>query len=201
MTAKTMVLPGGSTLAVPDTDISREIEDSPKALPRPKFSMIEHGRISPSPLNPRDLKRFWAKVDCSGGSNACWLWTGCKNNAGYGQFHFEGKTVLAHRFAKMIAGDTIPNDLTGDHLCRRPACCNPSHIEIVPKRVNTLRGVGATSKNAEKTQCLNGHAYTPANTVEKTTKYGTAGRECRECRRERDRARTPRNRKQEVNHV
>lgn len=27
---------------------------------------------------------FWAKVDTSGGPDACWLWAGSRNRGGYG---------------------------------------------------------------------------------------------------------------------
>ncbi|PWG73550.1 hypothetical protein DF186_22500 [Enterococcus hirae] len=34
--------------------------------------------------------------------------------------------------------DGRPYDL--DHLCRNRICCNPRHLEAVPRKINTLRG-------------------------------------------------------------
>jgi hypothetical protein len=44
-----------------------------------------------------------------------------------------------------------------------------------------------TYSSARKTHCINGHEYTPENIVE--MKYGNAKRNCRACRRERQRRR------------
>lgn len=45
-------------------------------------------------------KRFWRKVDKSGGPDACWPWLASTHPGGYGQFYdARNKPIYAHRFA------------------------------------------------------------------------------------------------------
>ena len=93
----------------------------------------------------------------------CWLWTGPRNNHGYGQISIKinGKRVvkLAHRVSYEMFIGLIQDGLTIDHLCRNPPCINPDHLEVVSMRINTLRGVAPSAQNARKTHCPNGHPY------------------------------------------
>lgn len=90
---------------------------------------------------------------------SCWLWEGATIPAGYGHLHLNGTNTFAHRLAYELANGPIPEGLTIDHLCRVPACVNPSHLEAVTMRENVLRGKGPAAKNARKTHCPYGHAY------------------------------------------
>jgi hypothetical protein len=74
--------------------------------------------------------------------------------------------------------------MTIDHLCRRPLCCNPLHLEAVTMRENLMRGNGWSGRNARKTHCPQGHPYSPEN-----TSVRDGSRHCRTCHRERERAR------------
>src|SRR6266496_2265386 len=90
------------------------------------------------------VTRFWAKVDRSGGSRACWLWTGKTGRDGYGRIGLGGRGALvrvrAHRFAYELLIGPIPDGLQIDHLCRVRHCVNPAHLEPVTQRENILRG-------------------------------------------------------------
>ena len=70
---------------------------------------------------------FWSLVDKSGGPDACWRWTGRKNNKGYGQtIEIEG-TTLAHRIAYILTNGPIPEGYDLCHSCDTPECVNPFH--------------------------------------------------------------------------
>ena len=73
-----------------------------------------------------EADRFWAKVDRSGGPDACWPWTAATDNYGYGNFHVtkDGKGYMekAHKVAyRLVHGEDPPAVL---HKCDNPPCCN-----------------------------------------------------------------------------
>jgi len=70
--------------------------------------------------------RFWSKVDKT---ETCWLWTGCKNNCGYGQIRVNGQMHKAHRVSWILSGNTIPEGHIIRHKCLNKNCVNPEHLE------------------------------------------------------------------------
>lgn len=72
--------------------------------------------------------RFWAKVDASGGSDACWPWTGSKKEKGYGQVSRNNRQQRVHRVAYEFHNGPIPAGLFVCHSCDNPPCCNPKHL-------------------------------------------------------------------------
>lgn len=73
-------------------------------------------------------ERFWAKVDRSGGPDACWPWTAGRTDRGYGIFWHEGASVRAHRFAMTLDGRPVADDRFACHRCDNPSCQNPAHL-------------------------------------------------------------------------
>ena len=73
------------------------------------------------------LERFWSKVDGSGGTDACWPWTGCLDSWGYGQFRVEGENVITSKFVFKTENE-LPPGLNVLHTCDNPPCCNPGHL-------------------------------------------------------------------------
>lgn len=120
-------------------------------------------------------ERFWEKVEKTEG---CWLWTA--NVVGdYGQFTFQNRPVVAHRFAYELLVGPIPEGLLLDHVkangCTSKLCVKaiadeygPAHLEPVTSKENTARGrlaeVHRTRPRPRRTHCKNGHPFTQANT-------------------------------------
>lgn len=128
-------------------------------------------------------ERFWAKVDLRD-NNGCWLWMASGHKRGYGQFWLNGKFIGSHRYAYQSLVGPIPDGLQLDHRCRVPACVRPDHLEPVTGKVNTLRGDNPLAKNKRKTECVNGHEFTPENTYLVPARNG---RHCRRCQADRSR--------------
>ena len=121
-------------------------------------------------------ERFWAKVTLNGPLSAyrpdlgpCWIWTGAKQETGYGFFFLKHDTsVPPHRYAYELLVGSIPDGLLLDHLCRVPQCCNPLHLEPVTHNENQYRG----SLARVETYCFYGHKYTKGELMP---------RQCDEC--------------------
>lgn len=99
-------------------------------------------------------ERLWSKVD-KRGPGECWPWTGCIGDGGYGQISWPDGAIGVHRAAYIVTYGPVPEfpgDRTEiDHTCHDPdicklktkcphrRCCNPAHLEAVPRRVNLER--------------------------------------------------------------
>jgi len=134
--------------------------------------------------------RFWSRVDKAGPTSEhrpelgpCWIWLGQINSWGYGRFQPElGKRnrKMAHKYLWESLHGPVPSPLCLDHLCRNIRCVNPSHLEAVTQRENTLRGIGPAAIRAKAMLCKRGHPLSGGNLMRKKTRYGH-GRECRIC--------------------
>ena len=102
----------------------------------------------PSQRTPTE--RFFASVEFT---DSCWLWHGRTSDHGYGRFYTGGRYLPAHRWTYQFCVGLVPDDLTIDHLCRVRLCVRPDHIEVVPMRVNVLRGLGPKRPERQK-KCL-----------------------------------------------
>lgn len=134
----------------------------------------------PVPCLDRVLIHRRTRIDAQG----CWVWMGSRNVAGYGRIVHRRKHYAAHRLSYNIFVGPIPDGLHIDHLCKNKSCVNPSHLEAVTPRVNTLRSDCAAAVNARKTHCKRGHELTPDNIVRTRV-----GRNCLKCSREYHRTR------------
>lgn len=121
------------------------------------------------------IERFLSKIHIN---DSCWEWTARKNRNGYGGFDIPNKTVLAHRFIFEYYHGTICPDLTIDHLCRNRGCVNPTHLEQVSIKVNTMRGTSFSAVNSRKTHCIHGHEFSEQNTIQRKND----NRGCKTCR-------------------
>ena len=110
--------------------------------------------------------RFWGHVQ-RGNDLQCWPWIGERSPKGYGYFTYFrfGRRVraLCHRVAWELTRARIGDGLQLDHLCRNAGCANPSHLEAVTSRINTLRGVSVAAQHAKRTHCSHGHELSGDN--------------------------------------
>jgi hypothetical protein len=118
----------------------------------------------------------------------CWVWTGHKEKkAGYGKFWFDGKCVYAHVFSFEHFVGPVPEGKQLDHYrCWNTSCVRPSHLRPATPLENTRNG---KTHNAVKTHCIHGHEFTSENTRLFVDADGYLGRDCRVCKRERERTR------------
>ena len=77
-----------------------------------------------------EITRFWSHVDFGPHPKGCWLWTGTRLRGElHGQFHYDGRTVYAHRFAWMLAfGDPGPQFVR--HDCDIMNCVRVGHHRL-----------------------------------------------------------------------
>lgn len=75
------------------------------------------------------VRRFWPKVDRSGGPTACWPWIAkAKHPFGYGRMNSRGAQLKAHQIAFVLANGGPLGDIHVRHSCDFPGCCNPAHL-------------------------------------------------------------------------
>jgi hypothetical protein len=93
--------------------------------------------------------RFWARVDVSAGSDACWPWMGARDPNGYGRIGKPGRegTMLASRLSLQLAGIDVAgwNVL---HACDNPPCVNPTHLRV-GSQLDNMRDAGIAKLTAE----------------------------------------------------
>ena len=90
------------------------------------------------------LERFCDFVDFT---DTCWLWTGCKNEGGYGTFNVGGKMCRAHRVALVLAGETLIEGLEVCHSCRNRHCVNPGHLRQDTTKANQFDRIADGTDN------------------------------------------------------
>ena len=104
--------------------------------------------------HPGTEERFWTRVVKT---DNCWLWSGYTGGNGYAYITIEGQKIGAHRYSYEIHQGDIPTGYQIDHLCRTPKCVNPSHLEAVTPKENTLRGKSSRLRK-QRTHCKRGHS-------------------------------------------
>lgn len=138
--------------------------------------------VKPRPVLDRMADKFLV-------GDGCWEWTAVRNSFGYGVIHrLDAGSRLAHRVLFEAMVGPVPDGMDLDHLCRNRGCVRPSHLEIVSRRVNIMRGEMPQilkERGQAKTHCPAGHSY--ADQERYRRKDGS--RRCMECERIAARAR------------
>jgi hypothetical protein len=145
-----------------------------------EYLTVEHLRRE---LLIRIFFRVTIHPDLQHNGTPCWIWSGYLDPKGYGHIGFDRTYFSTHRLMFAWLVHPIPKGKEHgeiDHLCRRPACCSPLHLEFVSGRVNRERSDFPPSKNSRKTRCLRGHPLAGGNLFINSA----GGRVCRICVRE-----------------
>ena len=125
----------------------------------------------------------------------CDIWESYRLPDGYGQLRVGGRSYRAHRLIWEQEHGAIPEGLVVMHSCDVPSCINIEHLSVGTVRDNARDAVAkGRLANQRKTECPQGHAYTPEN-----TKLDRGWRRCRECHREACRLYRQRQRAEAVN--
>lgn len=73
-------------------------------------------------------QKFWQRVNKT---ESCWIWTGAKDNDGYGHFNSGQKIVKAHRHLWESMHGPIQKEQKLRLLCGNASCVNPDHMEAL----------------------------------------------------------------------
>lgn len=94
-----------------------------------------NGGLKPLPkIDP--ISHFWLRVHTTADDTECWLWKGCTNGRGYGQYRVNGKCWATHRYAWTVSYGRIADGLCILHKCDNPPCCNPKHLALGTQQEN-----------------------------------------------------------------
>lgn len=88
-------------------------------------------------FTPREIARFWAKVEVTEDPAQCWRWKASMFRDGYGQCKLRGANLTASRVAYAMSHGPIPEGSVVRHTCDNPACVNPGHLVTGSAQDNT----------------------------------------------------------------
>jgi hypothetical protein len=104
------------------------------------------GAVQCMPCSRRSVvDRIMDKIEIDS-ATGCWLFTGNRNNGGYGLISTNGSGRAAHRVLYEETVGPVADGLELDHLCRQPSCVNPDHLEPVDHTENMRRAVAARNQ-------------------------------------------------------
>lgn len=67
----------------------------------------------------------------------CIVWTGFRNDTGYGMINIGYRPTMAHRYSFARSFGEIPDGQYVDHTCHNPACVKPEHLRLATPKQNS----------------------------------------------------------------
>jgi hypothetical protein len=101
-------------------------------------------------------QRFLQKVGPPN-EHGCWPWIAYRNEWGYGNIEYEGKTCLAHRVSYILHYGPIPEGLYILHSCNNRCCVNPDHLRAGTQKDNAIDMVIAGNVSGQILSAQNVH--------------------------------------------
>lgn len=95
-------------------------------------------RLSPGTSLSERLDHHSEQVE-----SGCIEWRGAVDAQGYGRLRVDGRMMLAHRAAWLVAHGGVPADKELDHTCHNPPCINVAHLRPSTKSENQQNRLGA----------------------------------------------------------
>jgi hypothetical protein len=89
-------------------------------------------------------------------NSGCFLWMAAQHRQGYGNFHHDGKCLLAHRVSWELYRGEIPHGMKVLHKCDNEPCVNPDHLFLGTQSDNMF-DCGRKGRS-NKAGSINGHA-------------------------------------------
>ncbi|MGH7022198.1 MAG: HNH endonuclease signature motif containing protein [Caulobacteraceae bacterium] len=95
----------------------------------------------------------WVEIDPRSG---CHLWTGHRDQGGYGRMSVNKRNRAVHRVAWELVNGPIPEGMLALHICDNPRCCNPAHLKLGTQadnnrdRIAKGRGKGCRMRDLER---------------------------------------------------
>ena len=154
---------------------------------RKQADMNDRTELEAATYRPEVKARFWARVDQSGGPDACWPWMLNRDKrSGYGRLRVDTIGFLPHRWllgmlrGKPLAWSEGEREMAC-HRCDNPPCCNPTHLYVGDQYQN-MRDSVERGRHAEasQTSCKYGHLLAGDNLYVRSL---NGWRGCRTCRR------------------
>ncbi len=90
-------------------------------------------------LTQAQLNYFHSRTNKDGD---CWVWTGQKEEDGYGRMQIQGIVHASHRIAFFLANGGIDCSLQVHHACDSPYCVNPAHLSQGDHTKNFTDSIG-----------------------------------------------------------
>lgn len=135
-------------------------------------------------------EHFWARVLKTDG---CWEWQAGCSSGGYGTYAVKRWPHRAHRVSYALTYGPIPPGMLVCHHCDNKRCVRPDHLFLGTTLDNVrdklakgrARNLFVESRRLRPT-CKHGHEWTEETTY-RYVKDGFPMRECKVCRREKNR--------------